>query len=154
MNATEKFVTNFYESINVVDPLQVSIELIVDVLDIKLMYWYHTSAIAQFNNKYAIFINESINMQQQWQEFGHEMYHYFYDDTKYDLLNESYAEYGETKADYFAYHFCVPTFMLQKMKGVDMYDVMNLFNVEFDFALKRLEMYKNKLLSRRNHYVL
>lgn len=39
--------------------------------------------------------------------------------------------------------------MLQEIKGVDVYDVVELFNVEFDFALRRLEMYKNKWLSRR-----
>ena len=80
------------------------------------------------------------------------MYHYFYDETNYDLLHENYAEYGESKADYFAYHFCVPTFMLYNLKGVDVYDVMELFNVEFDFALRRLEMYKNKMLERVGIY--
>lgn len=152
MNQTEQFVMNFYQSINVYEPLLLSIELIIEALNIELVYWNHTSAIAKYHNRYTVFINESINVQQQWQEFGHEMYHYFYDETNYDLLHENYAEYGESKADYFAYHFCVPTFMLYNLKGVDVYDVMELFNVEFDFALRRLEMYKNKMLERVGIY--
>lgn len=152
MNATEIFVKRFYHSINVIDPLQISMELIVDFLGIRLMYWNYTSVLASYQDRYVVFINESISKQQQWQEFGHEMYHYFYDDTKYDLLNESYAEYGETKADYFAYHFCVPTFMLDNFKEVSVYDVTELFNVEYDFAFRRLEMYKHRLINRRNIY--
>lgn len=34
------------------------------------------------------------------------------------------------------------------LKGVDVYDVMQLFNVEFDFALRRLEMYYSKCLAK------
>ncbi len=49
--------------------------------------------------------------------------------------------------------FCAPLLITSNgtyvsyVKGVTVYDVMNLFNVEFDFALRRLEMYKSKILS-------
>src|SRR5690606_18648997 len=152
MNATEKFVMRFYHAIDIHDPFLLSKEMIVDHLGIKLIYWKNTSSIAKYQGIYYLFLNEMLTEQRQWQEFGHEMYHYFYDDTKYDLLNESYAEYGETKADYFAYHFCVPSFMLHQFKEVSVYDVMELFNVEYDFALRRLKMYEHKVLSRRNNY--
>lgn len=152
MNATEKFVMRFYQNIDIHDPFLLSKEMIVDCLGIKLIYWKNTSSIAKYQGNYYLFLNENLTEQRQWQEFGHEMYHYFYDDTNYCLLKESFAEYGETKADYFAYHFCVPTFMLQELKEVSVYDVMELFNVEFDFALKRLEMYKHRLINRRNIY--
>src|SRR5690625_6559322 len=68
-----------------------------------------------------VFINENQSNQQQWQDFGHEMYHYCHDYVVYDRLHETYAEYGESKADYFAYHFCVPTFMLMDLKEVNIY---------------------------------
>lgn len=148
MNRTERYIQQFYQSINIYDPLLLTIEQIVDHLNLKIMYWPHSSAIASHNDNYIIFLNERLSMQRQWQEFGHEMYHYFYDETNYNVLRESYATYGESKADYFAYHFCVPTFMLEKLKGVDVYDVMRLFNVEFNFALRRLEMFRNKIIGR------
>lgn len=150
MNQTEKHIMNFYKSINIIDPLLLSVEIVSEYLNMKLYYWKHSSAIATYNNQYIIFLNNQLSMQQQWQEFGHEMYHYFYDETKYDLLNENYAEYGESKADYFAYHFCIPTFMLHQFKEVSVYDVMELFNVEYDFAFRRLEMYESKFIERRN----
>lgn len=152
MNHTEQYIQQFYKSIEINDPLLLTIELIVDHLDLEVVYWPHSSAIAIHGDRYIVFLNDNLSIQQQWQEFGHEMYHYFYDDTNYCLLKESFAEYGETKADYFAYHFCVPTFMLMQLKEVSVYDVMELFNVEYDFALRRLEMYKNKMLERVGIY--
>lgn len=148
MNRTELFIMMFYQSINKDDPPLLSIERIADNLNIGLMYWPHPSTIACKNDKYNVYINEFINSQQQWQEFGHEMCHYFNDRINRKSVNGSFVNYCEAKADYFAYHFCVPTFMLKNIKGVDVYDVMRLFNVEFDFSLRRLEMYYSKVLSK------
>lgn len=147
MNRTEKYIQQFYKSINVSDPLLLTIELVIEHLDLEVMYWPHSSAIAIHGDRYIVFLNDNLSMQRQWQEFGHEMYHYFYDETNYDLLKETYAIYGESKADYFAYHFCVPTFMLMQLKEVSIDVITRLFNVEFDFALRRLEMYQGKLMS-------
>src|SRR5690625_5611889 len=116
MNSTERYIQQFYQSINIYDPPFLSIEQIVDHLNLKIMYWPHSSAIAIHGDRYIVFLNDNLSMQQQWQEFGHEMYHYFYDETNYNVLRESYADYSESKADYFAYHFCVPTFMLMQLK--------------------------------------
>lgn|SRR5690606_29558324 len=152
MNNTELFIMQFYESISVICPYELSIMHIAEKLNMEVCFWNFGSAIAQFNGIHKMFINKRLSEQQQWQDFGHEMYHYFFDNTRYDLLKESYAEYGESKADYFAYHFCVPTFMLDNLKGVDVYNVMELFNVTYDFALKRIEMYENMSIARRNIY--
>src|SRR5690606_31095397 len=146
MNRTESFIINFYQSINIKFPSELSILCIAEKLDLEVHFWNFGSAITERKGIYKIFINNNLNARQQWQDFGHEMYHYFFDNSRYDLLKESYAEYGESKADYFAYHFCVPTFMLDNLKEVSVYEVMELFKVEFDFALKRLEMYRNKVL--------
>lgn len=146
MNQTEKTVMKFYRSINIKSFTELSINNIIERLNINLFFWDENSSIVFYKDKYVVFINNKISKQRQWQEFGHEMYHYLYDETTYNKLKETYANYGETKADYFAYHFCVPTFMLFSIKNVSVYDIMELFNVEFDFALRRLEMYKGKFL--------
>lgn len=141
-------VESFYKSLSIDDPYYLKMSVISDLVNVPLRYWKYSSALARRKGKYIMHINETINKPQQWQQFGHEMYHYFFDETNYGLLKETYAVYGETKADYFAYHFCIPTFMLQRLKGIDVYDVMRIFNVEFDFALRRLEMYQNKVLTK------
>jgi len=146
MNYTELFVTNFYQSINISGVHSLSIDVIVNRLNIELRYWQYVSSIAYDGGQYYVFINDSVSTQRQWQEFGHEMAHYFNDRCDRKYLNVSFLDYSEVKADYFAYHFCVPTFMLFSIKNVSVYDIMELFNVEFDFALRRLEMYKGKFL--------
>ena len=52
----------------------------------------------------------------------------------------------EWQAKQFAYHFCVPTFMLDDLEEVTVYEIMNQFNVDEEFAVRRLEMYQNKIL--------
>lgn len=148
MNQTEQFILTFYQSINVFEPMHLSLNKITSALNIKLIYWSHTSAIAELKGRYCLFINKALNKCRQWQEFGHEIYHYLYDHVVYDRLHECYAGYGESKADYFAYHFCVPTFMLKNLKEVNANVVANTFNVEFDFALRRLEMYQSKMIMK------
>lgn len=148
MNSTEFFIKRLYEAIYINDPYQLCIDKICNRLQLEINYWKFTSAIVELKGKYKVFINENLNLQQQWQDFGHEMKHYFFDGGSQLYLTDQFLGYQETKADYFAYHFCVPTFMLMNIKGVTVNDVMNLFNVEFDFALRRLEMYKNKMIGR------
>lgn len=148
MNKTEIFIARFYQSVNIIDPLELSIVNVSERINLSVIYWELGSAFSEHNGENKMFINKYLNTQQRWQDFGHEMKHYFFDTGNPLYLNTDYVEFQELKADYFSYHFCVPTFMLQELKGVSIYEVMNRFNVEFDFALKRLEMYKNKLYAR------
>lgn len=61
-------------------------------------------------------------------------------------MHPMFIDLQEWQANHFAYHFCVPTFMLEDLEEVTIYEIMNLFNVCYDFASKRIEMYQNKLL--------
>lgn len=148
LNQTEYFITKIYRTLKISDPLIISKEIIVDLLKMKLVYWPHTSAIVEYENKYCVFIKETLNKQQQWQEFGHEMSHYFNDRINRKSVSSSFVNYCEVKADYFAYHFCVPTFMLLDLEEITAHKIMNLFNVEFDFAIRRIEMFKNKIINK------
>ncbi len=146
MNNTESYIYYLYENINVLSNDHLSIDNISRIFNFEIIYWEYSSELVYFKEKYKMFINESLTEQQQWQDFGHEMCHFCWHGGANKYLHEMYVEYQENKADYFMYHFCVPSFMLQQLKGVTAYDIMNLFNVEFDFALRRLEMYRNNLM--------
>lgn len=148
MNRTERFVTSIYQYLKILNPEELTIENVSEKLNLSIIYWPYTSEMTDYKGNFKVFINETLNNRQQWQDFGHEMSHYFKDQCNPNLLKESFVNYCESKADYFSCHFCVPTFMLMQLKGVTVYDVMNLFNVELDFAYKRLEMYKNKIIER------
>lgn len=146
MNRTEIYIKRLYTSLGINEISQLTIKNISKLLLLDVIYWPFSSEIARYKDNYKVFINEKQCIRKQWQDFGHEMYHYCYDYVSYDVLHESFYLYGESKADYFAYHFCVPTFMLQSLKEVSIDVIANKFNVEYDFAARRFEMYQAKLL--------
>ncbi|HAM81614.1 ImmA/IrrE family metallo-endopeptidase [Ornithinibacillus bavariensis] len=84
--------------------------------------------------------------QKEWQLFGHELGHSLRHCGHQLKMHPLFKELQEYQANYFAYHFCIPTFMLDKLINYTVKDIMALFNVENDFALRRLEMHKGKFL--------
>jgi len=124
------------------EPHQLNCAEIAQKLGIKLHY-------GCFSLRYANYIVlKKSTKQKEWQDFGHEVCHYLRHEGNQLKMNALFLVFQEWQANYFAYHFCVPTFMLRKIKGVNVYEIMNQFNVEYDFALKRLEMYRSKCLER------
>lgn len=69
-------------------------------------------------------------------------------------MHRLFIDLQEYQAAYFAYHFSIPTFMLEDLKEVSACEIMNLFNVEEEFALRRLEMYQNKVYERMSYSAL
>lgn len=62
----------------------------------------------------------------------------------------------EWQADLFALHFCIPTFMLQKLSLPSdskraIYKTSKKFGVTYEFAEKLLYMYNMKLLDLEVH---
>lgn len=144
---TAYYMKNFFESLFITSPQQLNMQHITEKLGIKIVYWEFSSAIAERNGKCNLFIDQRLTRQEQWQDFGHEMKHFCFDRGDQNDLFKSFIYYQEVKADYFAYHFCIPTFMLEQLKEVTANDVARIFNVEFEFALRRLDMYKNNLIT-------
>lgn len=144
MNRTESYVKHFYHSINILYPYQLKISKISNKLKVPVIYWPYSSEVILYKDIYKIFINENLNKQQRWQDFGHEIGHHLHEGSQTNMSN-LFLNYQECQAEYFSYHFCVPTFMLMQLKEVSVDVIMNLFNVEYDFALRRFEMYQNKI---------
>lgn len=145
---TELYIYNFMRHFNITEPKQLTIENISNLLNLPLYYWEYSSESVYVRGKKMIFINQAASNKIQWQEFGHELCHILWHVGRQEHLVKDFYLLQEWQADHFAYHFCVPTFMLQELKGGTVYDVMNLFNVEYEFALRRLEMYKNNFIER------
>ncbi len=61
-------------------------------------------------------------------------------------MSPLFREYQENKANNFMYHACVPSFMLDEIELSDLTVeyVQQNFNVEYDFAFKRMEQYFNR----------
>ncbi|WP_158589669.1 MULTISPECIES: ImmA/IrrE family metallo-endopeptidase [Clostridia] len=145
---TEDYIQRFLLQQNIHKPNDLTIKNIASSLNIPVYYWEYSSECVYLNERCLIFLNSNRSEQEQWQEFGHEIAHFLWHTGRQEFLPSTFIELQEWQANYFSYHLCIPTFMLQRIKTkITPKYVMNLFNVEYDFACKRLEMYRNKWLA-------
>ncbi|MCF3942161.1 ImmA/IrrE family metallo-endopeptidase [Oceanobacillus alkalisoli] len=136
----EDYIRELLSTIKVHSPPDLTIENVASKLKLEVVY----------RRKSYRFGNEIIlqpgTEQQEWQLFGHELCHYLRHAGTQLLMHPLFIDLQEYQANYFAYHFCVPTFMLEQFKEVNHYEIMENFNVEEGFALRRIEMYERKML--------
>jgi len=145
-NSTERYVRKLYKSMSLVHPHQLTIEEVSKKLRIKIRYWDFPSEAVNTKGKYFIILNKSLNERERWQDFGHEITHILIHVGRQDWMHQLFIDLQEYQANYFAYHFCVPTFMLDDLKEVSICVIMDKFNVEEEFATRRFEMYENRRL--------
>lgn len=149
---TEDFIREFYTQMGILTPQQLNFQTIAIQLEIRLYYWPDKSQALFLKNHAYIFLNEKLKDQQQWQDFCHELAHVLLHSGHQGRMSPLFREYQENKANNFMYHACVPSFMLDELEQSDasaftVQHVQQLFNVEYDFAVKRLEQYiSNKQL--------
>lgn len=145
-NRTENLIRKLYTKIDVLYPEQLKIEEIASKLGITVKYWEFSSEAITFGGRNFIFLNKYLSRGKLWEEFAHELSHPTLHAGRQEWMHALFRQLQEYQANYFAYHFCVPTFMLEQLEEVSIDVIMNLFNVEYVFALRRLEMYQNKKL--------
>jgi len=145
----EDMIKEICESICIQKPNQLNMKHICERLGIKLFFWDEDSQALKLRNTYYILINNSLSSQEQWQDFGHEMAHILLHAGRQTMLPEYWVNYQEMKANYLMYQICIPTFMLDLYTcEITPHLIVQDFNVMYDFAAKRLEIYKQKLLLR------
>lgn len=149
---TEDFIKKLYTKIGITEPQQLDFQSIAVHLGIKVFYWQDKSQALFLREQAYIFINEELTNQQKWQDFCHELAHVLLHNGHQGRMSPLFREYQENKANNYMYHACIPSFMLDELEQSDasaltVQHVQQLFNVEYDFAVKRLEQYiSNKQL--------
>lgn len=146
----EEYVKNLYLKISITKPQQLCFQKIREALGIKVFYWPDASQALFSGNQSYIVLNESLSPQQQWQDFCHELAHILLHTGNQGRLSPLFIEYQENKANSFMYHAAIPTFMLDQLTTVNVAGIQQLFNVEYDFAVKRLDQYINNKYSILN----
>lgn len=149
---TEEFIQKFYKLLKINKPQELDFRIISLQLKIKVFYWPDKSQALFLRENTYIFLNEQLTDSQQWQDFCHELGHVLLHTGNQLRMYPLFREYQEYKANNFMYHACVPSFMLDELEPSDLTveNVQRLFNVEYDFAFKRLEQYRNKKLLMLN----
>ncbi|MED4699653.1 ImmA/IrrE family metallo-endopeptidase [Lysinibacillus capsici] len=146
---TEDFVKDLYLKIGIYQPYQLNYKTIANALGIRVFLApYDGPSQALFaKNIPFIFLAKHLTPPQAWQDFCHELNHILQHTGNQNYMQSTWIEYQEKKADTFMYHACMPTFMLDELVGNDpsltIKDLQLIFNVEYDFAVKRLTQYFN-----------
>lgn len=138
----EDYIWKLYSSIDIFHPRQLSPGMIGDRLGLHVDYL----PIDSMHDEDIIILDSRLSSLEQWQDFGHELRHAIFDFGNQLNIPPLFKEYQEWKANSFAEHVCVPTFMLEKIKLPDteskaIYMIQKTFNVEYKFAQKRLNQY-------------
>lgn len=139
----EEYILKLYRSIGISTPSQIDMNAIATLLNIEISY---QNNVFRFDNEVVLRNN---SLPEQWVDFGHELAHVLLHNGSQLNMLKSYMEYQERKANLFALHFCVPTFMLEKIcfpntKKEAVAMITNEFNVTSEFAVKRLELWINR----------
>lgn len=145
MTNLEKNIESLYKSIGMPEP-GVSIDELAERLGVELIY-----GSLSFSADGIICIDRSLSNKKAREVFAHELCHSLYHVGNQLNMYELFREYQEYKAENFAMHFCIPTFMLLKIKlpkykNIAAGYIAEIFDVTNEFALKRLEHYHSQLM--------
>lgn len=156
----EDYIRDLFTSIGVTKPNQLDPRIIGPKLGFTVIYLPFDSV--SYDN--IIYIDSRLSEQEQWQEFCHELGHAISHSGNQTKTHPLFREYQEWKANNFALQACVPTYMLNEIplpvneeKAIN--KIQLLFNVDYEFARKRLSHYLNNhffgdySLHERSNYI-
>lgn len=140
----EDYVKKLYYYLSIYSPNQIDMRVIAEKLNVRLYDWEFPSEASFYEKQARIMLNENLTSQQKWQDFSHELSHILRHVGDQYGMPYSFRLLQERQAINFMYHFCVPTFMLEHMsfpwrKSEVIEVISKTFNVEYEFAVQRLE---------------
>lgn len=148
----EDWIQSLYDHLDIHEPCQLDLQDIAEKLDIWLYYKPLTSRALDRGGLYSMIIDSRLSACEQWQDFGHEACHLLRQSGNQFVLDRGMIELQETRADNFAYHFCVPTHMLLNLplpstRHEAISFVAETFSVTPYFARERLARFEKQVLS-------
>lgn len=139
----EDYIRNLYFKLGISRPDQLNMQIIASMIGIDIVY-----------RNFTLMLDDEIHIQKgdytnEWMEFGHELCHHLrHHGCQFDM-HPLYVDLQEWQATNFAYHFCVPTFMLEELNLPSTQNeaiglIAKEFSVSFEFAEARLDKWLNK----------
>ena len=154
----EDYIEKLYNGISINSPAQLDEYVIADRLDIRIYLANNSSEAFYWQDRYYIFIDRNLDGQQRWQDFAHELCHVLRHSGHQGHMSPPFRELQEWQSDNFMYHFCVPTFLLRRIRlpsdyQAAVYVIAKTFNVEMDFAKVRLNRYRQKVFPEVHQFM-
>jgi Zn-dependent peptidase ImmA (M78 family) len=152
----ESEIKKLYHTMGIQRPDQIELCEVAAKLNIWIHFEKVKSRAFDHDGLFSIVIDSRILEPEQWQDFGHELGHVLNHDGDQLDMDPTFREFQEIKANNFAQHFCVPTFMIldsglpYTWNEAILY-VMDTFNVTDSFARKRLMHFNNQVIGFEFH---
>lgn len=116
LSMLEEEVKKIYMQLNIHKPEQIQMKKIATAFKMRLHFEDIDGRMFYMNTRYRIVLNNQLPPEQQWEDFAHELCHVLKHCGNQFVMNKMFRQLQEFQASSFMYHFCVPTFMLSKMK--------------------------------------
>lgn len=150
----EDYTKNLYQSLSIFVPEQMNMMKIAQKLNIWLYFAPIGSCAIEHNGLTSIVLDKRKSQQEQFEDFGHEIAHLLFHAGNQLNMSKMFLDYQEVKAQNFAMHFCIPTFMLQRLplpstRSEAIYLLSSTFNVTAELANKRSIHYEGQILASR-----
>ncbi|WP_248930126.1 ImmA/IrrE family metallo-endopeptidase [Paenibacillus hamazuiensis] len=155
MTPLEETVSGMLQHLGITQPEQLEPEVIADKLDIWVHYAEMSSRALERGGMGSIILDSRLSREEQMEDFAHELCHILLHAGNQLVMPIDFIRLQEAKADQFAMHLCVPTFMLLALelpehKTEAAASIASIFRVRPAFALRRLEHFvRQSLASRR-----
>ncbi|MGE0912404.1 ImmA/IrrE family metallo-endopeptidase [Bacillus atrophaeus] len=145
----EDWIEELYKKINITQPDEINFDRIAEALDIRIAYKPVPSFAFKYNDMYTISLDARKSRREQWSDFAHEVCHIYRHEGDKKTMPDSWVYYLECQANYFAFHFCIPTFMLRNIdipynQLFAIEKISKLFKVPPSVAKTRLNLYYMK----------
>jgi len=152
MTNLEESIRALYLQLGISSVDRLNPETVASGLGIWLHYAPVSSRALDRSGLQTIILDSRLTKEEQWEEFGHELCHLLLHAGNQLRLSEDAIRFQEHKADNFAYHFCVPTFLLQEFHLPPQLSeaaaiLASAFGVTASFARERLKRYYRRLLN-------
>lgn len=144
----EDYIRELYKTMGIAKPEDLNMLQIAKKLGVDITY---SNRVFRFDNEIII---QRGTKSEEWMMFGHELCHYLRHSGNQLKMGKWFVELQEWQADNFMYQFCVPSFMLCKLKLPRLECeaaslIVETFNVDQEFAKKRLQHYIQNQIYRR-----
>lgn len=142
----EEYIEELYKKLGIYHPHQLTLENIIRQLGMQVFYLPHKSTYING----VFFLDNRTSSRRRWQSFGHELCHALLHAGDQLNMPPPFREYQEWKASNFTLYACAPSHMLVGMDLLSDYQsaislIQDTFNVERDFAKRRLDKWHQQI---------
>lgn len=143
----EIFLSDILEKKGINHIWDMNIETLAKAFNINVRYSSGGTCMLKKGKKAIITLNKSIDEQEQYEEFLHELGHYILETASFLLMDQDQWKRVELKVDHVLQYLAMPLFLLDTIIKLETVEaVSEYFFISYELARKRMESIRNRLI--------